>query len=269
MERCNREKVYMMQGYILIALGKVYIDEAVLAAKSIRKQGDPRPINILIRSEDEQYAKDKDSFTDITIFEPVSDFYDQCKVGFEKFGTYPKINLIHYSRYDENIFIDTDVLCQYNADSLWEYLRGRDNDVAMMGTKTDPSWHWGTINEVSAAFGKDVPHIHGGFLYFRKTSVDFFEFCDKIAYRYDDLKCKRFYKGGMCDEIIFALAHSNFDYDPIEFDRYPIMTFNYGPDIDLPSRLQTHNNTILEDYIPFIHVYDRSRLVPLFKRITQ
>ena len=256
-----------MQGYVLIAIGTKYIDEAHLLAQTIRRQDDKRPINVIIKKEDLHYAIDKDIFTDITIFEPVNEFYNYCNEGFERYGTYPKINLYHYTRFEENIFLDTDVLCQYSPDTLWDYLSNREQDVTMLGVKNDPSWHWGTINEVSNAFGKHVPHVHGGFLYFRKSAKYFFDYCNEIAYRYDELKCKRFYRGGMCDEIIFALAHSHFNYMPVEFDEKPIMTFNYNLMVDLPSKLQTHNNTTLDDYIPFVHMYDRTNFIPLFLKI--
>ena len=257
----------MSKGYILIALGQNYINEAALLAATIRKQGDDKPISVLVLAQDIEYAKSLNLFTDIVEFQPVSHFFNLCVQAFEKFGTYPKINLIHYAKYDENIFVDTDVLCQYNANDLWEFLSKREEPVAMMGHKIDPQWHWGTIHEVSAAFGKQVPHTHGGFLYFRKTATDFFNFCNSVAYRYDELNCKRWYRGGMCDEIIFALSHAQFGIDPIEFDDKSIMTFNYTPDMTLPSKLQTHNGKLLNDYIPFIHMYDRTHMKAIFDNI--
>ena len=254
------------QGYILIGLGEKYVEEAAMCAKSIKKF-DSRPINVLVLPEHIELAKSKEVFDDITEFKAVSKFYKYCQPGFEQYGTYPKINLIHYCRYTENIFVDTDVICQYNPDELWKFANSRQEPVMMMGTKEDHHWHWGFIDEVSAKFGKPVPHIHGGFLYFRKTAFEFFEFCDMIAYRYDELGCKRMFRGGMCDEIIFALAHSHFNYSPIEFDDHPIMTFNYDEEIKLPSKLQTHNNKELKDYIPFVHMYDRDKIESFFKRV--
>jgi len=255
------------QGYMLIALGQKYIDEAEMFVKTLRQQNDNRPVSVLIKTEEKQYAEDKNIFNDLVEFNPVTKFYKHCTVDFEKFGTYPKINLIRYSRYKENIFVDTDVLCQTSTEKLWDFLSNRKNPVASMGTKTDPNWHWGHINEVSEKFGRPVPHIHGGFLYFRNSASDFFDSCDRLAYRYDELGCKRLFRGGMCDEIIFALAHAENNYLPIEFDEFPIMTFNYSTDIELPSKLQTHNNKELEDYIPFIHMCDRTNIKKIFKKI--
>lgn len=255
------------QGYILIALGEKYIEEAEMCANSIRKFDTERPINVLVLPEHVELAKSKNIFNDITEFKPVTKFFKNCQDGFEKYGTYPKINLIHFSRYSENIFIDTDVICQYNPNNLWQFANSRKSPFMMMGTKEDHDWHWGYIDEVSSKFGKPVPHVHGGFLYFRKNAFDFFEFCDKIAYRYDELGCKRMFRGGMCDEILFALAHAELKCLPIEFDDFPIMTFNYDEKVKIPSKLQTHNNKELSDYIPFVHMFDRAKMKTFYKKV--
>lgn len=258
-----------MQGYILVALGKKYINESVLLTITLRKQGDNRQVSVLVLPQDIEYAKSFNLFNEIIQFAPVTNFFNLCTLDFEKYGTYPKINIYHYSRYDETIFLDTDVLCQYNTDELWKFVSNRKEFVTMMGHKNDPQWHWNTIGEVSQTFGKNVPHTHGGFLYFRKSSKEFFNFCNEVAYKYDELKCKRWYRGGICDEIIFALAHAQFDINPIEFDDEPIMTFNYTPDMDLPSKLQTHNGKQLKNYIPFIHMYDRTHMKTIFDNIVR
>ena len=67
------------------------------------------------------------------------------------------------------------------------------------------------------------------------------------------------FRGGKVDEIIFAIAHSNFNIWPIEFGEYPIITFNYSADIKLPSNLQTENGDLryMNDYIPFIHMFEK------------
>jgi hypothetical protein len=61
------------------------------------------------------------------------------------------------------------------------------------------------------------------------------------------------------DEIIFAIAHSHFDMNPIPFDAFPVMSFNYDKSIEIPSKLQTEGgqNLVMNDYIPFIHMFDK------------
>lgn len=250
-----------MKGYFFIALGKYYIDECVLLVNTIRKQHDLLPVSLLIHKEDEEYARERGLFDKFVYFEPNDDLWRDCTTGFEKYCLYPRINFDKYLPYDENIIVDSDVLCQYNPRKVWNFLSARDCSIGMLGRYNDPRWHWGTISEVSQAYGKHVPHVHGGFFYLRKDIFlnEFFDCCREVFYKYDEYKCKRAFRGGRVDEIIFAIAHSHFDMKPLEFDQFPVMTFNYTPDIEVPSKLQTEGgqNVDLVDYIPFVHMFDK------------
>jgi hypothetical protein len=251
----------LTQGYFLIALGKRYIDECYLLAETLGKQGDKHSVSLLIHPEDEEYAKSKFMFDQLIHFKPNDDIWKECKTSFEKFCLYPRINFEKYLPYDENIIVDSDVLCQSNTDNLWNYLSNQPLPIKMTGRLDDPNWHWGGIGEVSKAFGKHVPHVHGGFFYLRKNVFleQFFSCCRIMFYRYDEFKCKRLFRGGKVDEIIFAIAHANFNLKPMPFDEIPVMTFNYGLDIEIPSKLQTEGgqNIEMDDYIPFVHMFDK------------
>ena len=251
----------LTQGYFFIALGKRYIDECYMLAETIGKQGCKRPVSLLIHPEDEEYARSRYMFDKLVIFNPDDDLWKECNTGFEKFCLYPRINFEQYLPYDENIIVDSDVLCQYNPDTLWNYLSNQPLPIRMLGRIDDPNWHWGAIGEVSKAYGKHVPHVHGGFFYLRKNSFleQFFAYCRVVFYRYDEFNCKRAFRGGRVDEIIFAIAHAYFNLNPIPFDDVPAMTFNYGLDIEVPSKLQTEGgqNVEMKDYIPFVHMFDK------------
>jgi hypothetical protein len=249
------------QGYFLIALGKRYIDECFLLAETIGKQGDKRPISLLIHPEDEEYARSKYMFDQLIHFKPEGDLWKDCNTSFEKYCLYPRMIFNKILPYDENIIVDSDVLCQYNTDSMWNYFSNQQLPIKMLGRLNDTNWHWGTINEVSKAYGQHVPHVHGGFFFLRKNTFldQFFDYCKIIFYRYDEYNCKRMFRGGKVDEIIFAIAHSYFKLNPVEFDSVPVMTFNYTPDISIPSKLQTEGgqDKELDDYIPFVHMFDK------------
>jgi len=251
----------MTQGYLFITLGKQYIDECNLLVDTIRKNNDQRPISLLIHPEDEEYAKSFKRFDQLIHFKPNDDIWQDCSTSFEKYCLYPRLKLKDYLVYDETIITDTDMICQYNADHVWTYLTNQSNPVRMLGRWNDPKWHWGSINEVIRAYGKHIPHVHGGFFYLRKHDFLelFFEQCEKIFYKYDEYKCKRAFRGGRVDEIIFAIAHSHFGMLPMPFDDYPIMSFNYSPNISVPSKLQTEGsqNFVMRNYIPFIHMFDK------------
>jgi hypothetical protein len=251
----------MSQGYLLVALGKQYIDECVLLVNTIRKQGDTRPVSLLIHSDDTIYASKTEMFDQLVHFSPQGDIWNECQTGFEKFCLYPRLYFNDYLVYDETIIVDSDVLCQAPTDNLWKYLTEQPMPVIMLGRHDDPNWHWGSIREVSEAFGKHVPHVHGGFFYLRKglNTGKFFSVAKMMFYSYDDFKCKRAFRGGRVDEIIFALTHSFLNVMPVEFDDVPAMSFNYEPHIQIPSKLQTEGgqNVEMSDYIPFIHMFDK------------
>lgn len=252
----------MSQGYLLLALGKKYIKECSYLANTIRKNNDNRPISLLIHPEDEEYAKSFGIYDKLVSFIPNDNLWEECnKTSFEKYCLYPRLRFNQYLQYDETIIVDSDVLCQFNTEHVWTYLTHQSYPIKMLGRHFDLNWHWGTIREVIEAYGKHIPHTHGGFFYFRKHPFlkEFFNYCEKIFYKYDEYKCKRFYQGGRVDEIIFAIAHSKFNLWPIPFDEYPIMSFEYTPEMEIPSKIQTEGgqNFILSGYPPFIHMFDK------------
>ena len=247
-----------MKGYFLIALGNYYIDECFLLSETIRKQGDERPISLLVKKEDYSYARSKNLFDKLVIFDPCDEIWKDCSNQFEKYCLYPRINLEKFIPYEENIIVDSDVLCQYSVENIWRFCKDK-NSVVMTGIKNDEGWHWGKINEVSKAYGKNVPHVHGGFFYVRKDEFtdSFFEYCRKVFWDYDKYNCKRWFRGGRVDEIIFAIAHSNFDMSPINFNDFPVITFNYDKHTQIPSKIQTTFGIEMNEFIPFIHMFEK------------
>lgn len=258
------------QGYFIFAMGKQYIKEAFLLSKTLRKVGDQRNISLLINECDRHYCTSLNIFDKLISFTPEVDdgIWSQCTTGFEKFCLYPRLNMYKYIPYQETIIIDSDIVCQVSPEKIWKFCSQNQQDIVMVGNENNPQWHWGTILEVSKIVGKHVPETHGGFFYIRKTDFlpSFFSKCQEIFHKYDYYKCKPWYCGGKTDEIIFAIAFAYFNFKPINFDDYPIMTFALPSNISLPTKLLTEGNRIreLNDYIPFIHlngkIYDQTFL---------
>jgi hypothetical protein len=254
------------EGYFFIALGERYIDECFNLSNTIRKQNDVRPIAILIHENDLEYAKSKNIFNQFIFFESSAEckIWNICKNYFEKYCLYPRLHLNDYTPFKHSITVDSDVLCQYSTDELWNFVKQRPYPVQMVGRKKDLDWQCGKLQQVIDVFGKHIPHVHGGFFYINKSSTEvkyFFDYVKEIVFKYDEYKCSRGYAtpNGMVDEILFAIAHANFGIDPIEFDEYPVMTFNYTPDVKIPSTLQTENNQNInmKTPIPFVHMFDK------------
>lgn len=252
------------EGYFFIGLGRKYIDECYNLTKTLRKQNETRPVSLLIHENDLDYAKSKNIFDQFIFFKPNEqcDIWKICKNYFEKYCLYPRLHLNDYTPYDISITVDSDELCQYSPEEIWKTLSTKTFPVQMVGRKHDLNWHWGTISDVIKSYGKHIPHVHGGFFYLKKNdprTKEFFNYTKSLVFKYEELNCKKWYENGLVDEILFAIAHANFDIFPIEFDEYPIITFNYGPDVEIPSCLQTENNQniFMKSPIPFIHMFDK------------
>ena len=257
----------MSQGYFLIALGQRYIVEASLLANTIKKHDESRPIALLINPEDLDYAKSFGCFDEYVPFDPTVDeeTYKDCNNNFEKFCIYVRINFDKILPYDETINLDTDVLCQYNPDHLWEYLSQSDFPVRTLGKKRcDAHWHWNQGYNISQIVGKHIPAVHCGLIYIRKskTTDKFYASVREKFLNYDKYGCKRFFRGSRTEEACYSLAFSEFDASPIEYHEYPVMTFNLDKNEVLPSKKQIlidDNNVPFEmsNYIPFIHMWEK------------
>jgi len=257
----------MSQGYLLIGLGKKYILENSFLVNTIRKQKDNRPISILVNVEDYEFAKGLNLFTDIIPYKPVINdpVYKDCTNAFELFCVYIRVNLTRYCLYDETINLDSDVLCQYSTEKLWNYLSQRPISVANLGNKiADANWHWGQTNNITRIVNRNIPSMHCGFNYVRKDefSSKFFEMARVVFMKYDTYGFKRFFRGARTEEAVFSLVYSMLDISPIGYTEYPVMTFNYKKDEVLPTNKQVlldENNRIvlMEDNIPFIHMFEK------------
>jgi hypothetical protein len=252
----------MTEGYYFITIGRYYIDEAYNLSLTLRKNNDNRPISLLINKEDEQYAKDKKIFDKLFFINQDTKLFRDCKTNFERYGVYPKITMDEYLPYDNNIYIDTDVLCIYDTQQVWDIFNSNHQCVQAIGKEHDPEWHFGRLNEVSEKYGKNVPHTHSGILYMRKNQqlLEFFKYCREAFYKHDEYGCKREFRGGIADEILIALSFSKFDYLPHDNLQVPIMTFNIPGNIHLPTKTQTVRYPAIhesEKPISFVHMFEK------------
>ena len=270
------------QGYMLIALGVQYIDECVFLINTLRHQGDKRPMSLIIFEKDKAYCESLGLFDQCILFDPSilthDSIWSKCTTSFEKYCLFPRLFLNTYLVYDETIVIDSDVLCQSNPDPVWTRMSLSSNPpIVTIGNKNNPDWHWGYIGHISKIMGKTVSETHGGFFYLRRGDpmLDvFFKTCIDVFFNYEQLGCQLKFRGGKTDEVIFAIANAKHNIDPIEFSEFPIMTFNYTPDMRIPSKIQTERglNIEMNDYIPFVHMFDKmggDHFQNLYRRIIQ
>lgn len=250
------------QGYFFIALGRIYIDEAVNLLKSIKIFDQSRKFGILINDSDFDYTNNLNLFDSIIINDYSNELYNYAKTPFERYCLIPRITFNEYLPFDENLIIDTDVICIYDPTLVWKYFESSAQNIGMTGFSWDETWHWGTIQIISETIGVKIPHTHGGIFYIRnKESLkNYFNQCHNIFHLYDDFKLLRNFRGGRVDEPIFAIAMALNNMTPLDFIEYPIITFNLKHDSTIPTNIQTVNELNFEckHYIPFVHMFEKS-----------
>lgn len=259
----------MSRGYLFLTFGQYYVEELLNLVKMIRKTGDDLPISVVCSNDDFDNLDRSGFFDKIIIHKFEHELYTHdCQTSFEKYCLIPRLLFNTFLVYDETIITDTDMLCQYNPSHVWDIMSSIDQPVVMTGQTYSPDWHFGYNHEVSKNLGKNVPESHGGIFYINKNHKDlnnFFEKSIEVYKNYDSYKLRRMFRGGRVDEPVFAIVNALFDYRVLDFDKEPIITFNYHSDIKLPSKIQTFgrhknpNSKELYDYIPFVHMFKPHR----------
>jgi hypothetical protein len=248
---------------LFIGLGDYYIDEVINLLKMIRKVGDTLPISIICLEKDVENLKSKNIFDKIIPINFNDSLFQTALTDFEKFGAIPKILMLNMTPYEETIFTDSDMLCQYNTTHVWDILSNTTQCINLVGQNFSPEWHFGYNWKVSHFIGKEVPETHSGIVYWNKSHHQFDRFYYNLIdiwNRYDYYQMLRWFRGGRPDEAIFAVALANMDYKVLEFSETPVITFNYDENVVFPCNIQTIPNIVeLDKPIPFIHMFKPHR----------
>jgi hypothetical protein len=255
------------ESYLLLALGRSYIDDCLDLFQTLRHFGDTRPINVVVLTKDEEYARSKKIFENIIIFEPEQHtLYPKCFTNFEKFCLLPRLELYNFLITDYTIVVDTDVLCSYHTTDVWNFCKNKNQDLIMLGSINNPQWHWGHWGNVCSKINIKAQETHGGFFFLKKTDQLQKIFLDATYcfLNYDKLGMLRLYQNGAVDEPCFSYAFSKNDLIPIEFGEFPIMTFNLGylseiPTKDMTEQFQAKVFPESFSYIPFIHMFEKNK----------
>jgi hypothetical protein len=248
----------MSQGYMFVAIGESYVNECYNLCLTIRKQWDNRPFSIVTSKEFVQYAESLSIFDNVFPLKEEGEMWENCTSDFERYCLYPRITLNQYLVYDETINTDTDMLCQYPTDHVWSFCSNRTSPITTVGKPYDAQWHWGTIADVWKACNRHVPHVNGGFKYIRRGEMAdaYYDICSQVFWKYDELGCKRWFRNSRSEEMIFAIAHAFSSIMPVDFREFPIETFDYTPDMTIPSKMQHEGSSPFElsGYPPFVHM---------------
>jgi hypothetical protein len=243
-----------MEGYIFMGFGKRYVDECRFAVDMLNVFDKTRPKAILTNTVDEEYARSLGVFDDIVVI----DFEQEPLLAKEEnphnlYCVIPRILMPKYLPYDKTLALDSDIVTMSDPSHVWEFLNSKDQAFVCCGYEYEQDWHWAKIDEVIEKLGTTVPSIHGGVLCFDMAHSGMKQFaadCIEICENYDEYGCHRLFRGGMTDEVIFAIAMAKQDYKPLHYVDYPIVSFNLPPSVPVPFNFHTRNGLDPNTYEP-------------------
>lgn len=235
----------MTEGYIFMGFGKRYVDECRFAVDMMNVFDKARPKAILTNTNDEEYARSLGVFDDVVVI----DFEKEPLLAKEEnphnlYCVIPRILMPKYLPYDKTLALDSDIVTMHDPTHVWDFMNSKNQAFVCCGYEYEKDWHWAKIDAVIAKLGKKVPSIHGGVLFFDMTHPEmpsFADDCVEICENYDDYECQRMFRGGMTDEVIFAIAMAKKDYEALHYVQYPIVSFNLPPNIPIPFYGHTRN----------------------------
>ena len=89
-----------------------------------------------------------------------------------------------------------------------------------------------------------IPSIHGGVLCFNKGHEKYQSFrddCYDALDNYSAYGCLTNFRGGMTDEVIFSIAMGKNDITPMDYVKFPVVSFNIPFGTQLPCNFHTRN----------------------------
>lgn len=260
----DTQKMLKQKSYLLLGFGRSYIEDSKDLIDTLRHFKDDTEVNIVVDSRDYNYACNLKLFNNVIIFNVHEHpFYPRCKTKFEKFCLLPRLELYKFLNTEYTIVLDTDILCAYRTNNVWDYLIQKKQDLIMLGSKNNPSWHWGNWAKICSKINIQPQETHGGLFFLRDTPnlKNIFKDAEYAFLNYDKLGMLKRYQGGAVDEPCFAYAFSKNNLSPVEFSEFPIMTFNIDSSQPIPTRLLTEQRQygyFTKGYIPFIHMFEKN-----------
>ena len=265
----------MTEGYFLMGFGTKYIDECIKMVETLKVFDPNRPIALLTHLKDKNYLDSINTniFNNI-IFIEEEDIKDDNLHN--SYCVRSRIHMPKYMPYDKVISLDSDIVCLYNPQHAWEFFNNTNMPFMCCGYDYEKCWHWGCVDNVISKVGKKIPSIHGGVLYFNKTHNDFIKFYDILKNtldNYDNYNCKRNFRGGMTDEVIFSIAMAKLNLLPLNYEKFPVVSFNLPIDTKLPAYIQSREGEDTKKHIItkyptiFNHIFFHEKSMPKERQI--
>jgi len=215
----NKTPKEIKEGYVFIAYGQKYLDQAIHLVKTI-KLFDPKRQYILISN---LHSNEFNSCIDI------SHEFQKEQNNHNKYCVLARIMTPLSINLDRFLMIDTDIVCMNNIHIIWDTFKSTGNCFNCIGGRDGSKWHWGFINSINSKLNTKMKPMHGGLIYFDKTHTNFNQYIHYLmeAYQnYDAFGFKRFFrKTSMTDEILFSYASDKLGILPHDFIKFPFVSF--------------------------------------------
>ena len=268
-----RKKKNLNEGYFVMGFGKKYIDECEKIIETLRVFDSHRPVALMTHRNDKKYVNTKRIFDDV-IYVDEEDIKDDNIHN--SFCVKSRIHMPKYMPYDKIISLDSDMVCIHNPQHAWDFFNKTEKPFMCCGYNYEKCWHWGKVDNIIKKIGKNIPSIHGGVLYFNKTHKDFnifYDYSKDALNNYDNYNCLRSFRGGMTDEVIFSIAMAKLDILPLNYEKYPIVSFNLPISIELPAFIQSREGEDTKKHIItkyptiFNHLFFHEKSMPKERQI--
>lgn len=165
----------MSKGYVMMAMGKDYIEQAYLCAKSIQQTQTINNVSLITNDEVPELYK--------SVFDKIIPIPWQTSEDF--YRTEDRWKIFHVTPYIETIVLDTDVVFLSNIDYIWTHLQKYDicfpeSVYTYRGSVVTNDYYRKTFTK------NNLPNIYCAMHYFKKNDVGL------AYYKQLELVCKNF-----------------------------------------------------------------------------
>ena len=224
------------EGYVIIAYGKKYLDQAICLVKSIKLFDRKRKYILVSNLTSSEFDENID----------ISHEFIYETDNHNKYCILARIMTPKYVNLHRFLMIDTDILCLNDINYIWNIFNKSENCFNCIGGRDGSKWHWGHIDSINNTLKMNMKPMHGGLIYFDKSHKDFSKYFNYLmeAYeKYDNFGFKRMFRNNsMTDEILFSYASDKLNISPHDYIEYPFVSFCLSDNIDMHEKIVTWGN---------------------------
>lgn len=151
-----------MNGYLLVAMGKQYVQQAYLCAKSIRETQSINNVSLMTSDEVPECYK--------SVFDHIIEVPWHDKNAKSFYATEHRWKVYHVTPYEHTVVLDTDMIFTTDVSHWWKYLKR--HSVLFTTNVNDYRGNAISDNYYRKAFtANNLPNLYCAFHYFKKDDL--------------------------------------------------------------------------------------------------